>query len=116
MSSFLSKFFKFGSQNMAIDLGTANTLVYVQDRGIVLDEPSASLDPERERAVVEAYRAWMRGGTTLVISHRLEVVRAADRVVVIDGARVIDTGTPDELAARDGRFRELFATGARMPS
>jgi rod shape-determining protein MreB len=40
MSSFLSRFFKFGSQNMAIDLGTANTLVYVQDRGIVLNEPS----------------------------------------------------------------------------
>src|SRR6187402_1010489 len=40
MGSFFSKFFKFGSQNMAIDLGTANTLVYVQDRGIVLNEPS----------------------------------------------------------------------------
>ena len=40
MASFMSRFFKFGSQNMAIDLGTANTLVYVQDRGIVLDEPS----------------------------------------------------------------------------
>ncbi len=40
MSSFFSRFFKFGSQNMAIDLGTANTLVYVQDRGIVLNEPS----------------------------------------------------------------------------
>ena len=40
MSSFMSRFFKFGSQNMAIDLGTANTLVYVQDRGIVLNEPS----------------------------------------------------------------------------
>ena len=40
MSSFFSKFFKFGSRNMAIDLGTANTLVYVQDGGIVLNEPS----------------------------------------------------------------------------
>ena len=40
MASFLSRFLKFGSQNMAIDLGTANTLVYVQDRGIVLNEPS----------------------------------------------------------------------------
>src|SRR6188508_423676 len=40
MGSFFSKLFKFGSQNMAIDLGTANTLVYVQDRGIVLNEPS----------------------------------------------------------------------------
>ena len=40
MASFLSRFFKFRAQNMAIDLGTANTLVYVQDRGIVLNEPS----------------------------------------------------------------------------
>ncbi len=40
MASFLSRFLKFGAQNMAIDLGTANTLVYVQDRGIVLNEPS----------------------------------------------------------------------------
>ena len=40
MASFLSRFLQFGSQNMAIDLGTANTLVYVQDRGIVLNEPS----------------------------------------------------------------------------
>ncbi|MEM8725860.1 MAG: rod shape-determining protein, partial [Pseudomonadota bacterium] len=38
--SFLSNLFKFGSQNMAIDLGTANTLVYVQDQGIILNEPS----------------------------------------------------------------------------
>ncbi|MFN4136349.1 MAG: rod shape-determining protein, partial [Novosphingobium sp.] len=40
MASIFSRFFKFGSQNIAIDLGTANTLVYVQDRGIVLNEPS----------------------------------------------------------------------------
>ena len=40
MANFFSKLFKYGSQNMAIDLGTANTLVYVQDRGIVLNEPS----------------------------------------------------------------------------
>jgi rod shape-determining protein MreB len=40
MASLVSRFFKLGSQNMAIDLGTANTLVYVQDRGIVLNEPS----------------------------------------------------------------------------
>jgi rod shape-determining protein MreB and related proteins len=40
MAALMSRFFKFGSQNMAIDLGTANTLVYVQDRGIVLNEPS----------------------------------------------------------------------------
>ena len=40
MANFFTRFLKFGSQNMAIDLGTANTLVYVQDRGIVLNEPS----------------------------------------------------------------------------
>ena len=55
-------------------------------------------------------------GTTVVISHRLEVVRAADHVIVIDGARVVDSGTPQELSSRDGRFRELFAGDARVSS
>jgi ATP-binding cassette subfamily B protein len=83
---------------------------------LVLDEPSAALDPEREREIVAAYRRWMIHGTTVVISHRFEVVRAADHVIVIDGARVVDAGTPQELSGRDGRFRELFAGDARVPS
>ena len=83
---------------------------------LVLDEPSAALDPERERDVVAAFRRWMRQGTTVVISHRLEVVRAADHVVVIDGARVVESGTPAQLGSRAGRFRELFGADAPVSS
>lgn len=76
---------------------------------LVLDEPSAALDPIAERHVVESVRELMRGGTTFVISHRLEVVRTADRVVMLDGARVVESGRPAELVARGGAFAALFA-------
>jgi ATP-binding cassette subfamily B protein len=77
---------------------------------LILDEPSAALDPASERQLIEGFRRAMRGRTTIVISHRLELVRAADAVVVLDGARIVEQGTPDELAARAGVFSRLFGT------
>jgi len=77
---------------------------------LVLDEPSAALDPVAERHVIEGYRSLMRGRTIVVISHRLEIVRSADRVVVLDGARVVERGRPAELEARRGAFAVLFGT------
>jgi ATP-binding cassette, subfamily B, bacterial len=82
---------------------------------LVLDEPSAALDPALERQVIAGYRAVMRGRTVIVISHRLDVVRAADRVVVLDGARVVESGTPEMLEAAGGAFAALF-TGTRPSS
>jgi ATP-binding cassette subfamily B protein len=78
---------------------------------LVLDEPSAALDPIAERHVVESVRELMRGRSTFVISHRLDVVRTADRVVMLDGARVVESGRPAELVARGGAFAALFAVG-----
>jgi ATP-binding cassette subfamily B protein len=75
---------------------------------LVLDEPTAALDPISERAVVEGYRAVMRGRTTLIISHRREVALSADRVVVLHGARAVEAGRPDELIVREGPFSALF--------
>jgi len=75
---------------------------------LILDEPSAALDPASERQIVEGYRHAMHGRTVIVISHRLEVVRSADRVVMIAGSRVVDHGTPAELSARGGPFASLF--------
>jgi ATP-binding cassette, subfamily B, bacterial len=75
---------------------------------LVLDEPTAALDPISERAVVEGYRAVMRGRTTLIISHRRDVAMSADRVVVLEGARAVQVGRPDELILRDGAFATLF--------
>jgi ATP-binding cassette, subfamily B, bacterial len=76
---------------------------------LVLDEPTAALDPISERAVVEGYRAVMRGRTTLIISHRRDVAMSADQVVVLDGARVVQSGRPQDLIALPGMFARLFA-------
>jgi ABC-type multidrug transport system fused ATPase/permease subunit len=77
---------------------------------LVLDEPTAALDPISERAVVDGYRAVMRGRTTLIISHRRDVALSADRVIVLDGARVVEAGRPYDLLARDGTFARLFGS------
>jgi ABC-type multidrug transport system fused ATPase/permease subunit len=75
---------------------------------LVLDEPSAALDPAAERLLVDACRRGMRGRTTILISHRLDLVRAADHVVVLDDAHIVERGTPAELEARAGAFATLF--------
>jgi ATP-binding cassette subfamily B protein len=75
---------------------------------LVLDEPSASLDPIAERQVIDGYRRVMRDRTTILISHRLELVRSADAVVVLDGARIVEHGTPPDLERRGGVFAALF--------
>ncbi|MBK9243230.1 MAG: ABC transporter ATP-binding protein [Acidobacteria bacterium] len=77
---------------------------------LILDEPSAALDPASERQVIEGYRLAMKGRTTIVISHRLDVVRAADHVVMLEGARIVERGTPSELVAAAGPFARLFGT------
>jgi ATP-binding cassette subfamily B protein len=76
-------------------------------RILVLDEATSALDSESEHLVQEALERLMHGRTVLVIAHRLSTVRDADRVVVIDGGKVAETGTHDELVARDGVYRRL---------
>ena len=75
---------------------------------LVLDEPTAALDPVVERQVMDGYRAVMRGRTTLLITHRRDLAMQADRVVVLDGARLAESGTPTELLARGSAFARLF--------
>ena len=78
---------------------------------LVLDEPTAALDPASERQVVESYLAVMRGRTSIVISHRAAVAEAADQVAVVEGSRLVETGPPRELAATGGAFARLFGAG-----
>ena len=75
---------------------------------LVLDEPTASLDPLSERTLIDGYEAVMRNRTTIVITHRLDVARRADRVLVIDGSRLVEQGSPAELAVRASRYADLF--------
>ena len=79
---------------------------------LVLDDPTASLDPSMTWQVMPGYEALMRGRTTVVVSHRFELARQADRVVVLDGANVVEQGTPLELMARGGAFVRLFDTSS----
>ncbi len=78
---------------------------------LVLDEPTAALDPASERQVVESYLAVMRGRTSIVISHRAAVAEAADQVAVVEGSRLVETGPPRVLAASGGAFARLFGAG-----
>ena len=73
----------------------------------MLDEATSALDSESEHLVQEALDRLMEGRTTLVIAHRLSTVRDADRVVVLDGGRVVEEGTHDALLARNGLYRRL---------
>jgi ATP-binding cassette subfamily B protein len=75
---------------------------------LVLDEPTAALDPVSERLVIEGYRRVMRGRTTVLISHRLDLIRSADNVIVLEGARVVESGPPSHLEHRSGAFARLF--------
>jgi ATP-binding cassette subfamily B protein len=79
---------------------------------LVLDEPTAALDPVSERQVAAGYRAIMQGRTTLLISHREDLAAGADRVVVLEGARIVETGAPETLRGQDGAFTRLFARPA----
>lgn len=84
---------------------------------LILDEPTAALDAETEHALFEQFAAAARdaggsGRVTVLVSHRFSTVRMADLIVVLDGARVAEVGTHDDLVAKGGQYSELFAIQA----
>lgn len=113
----------FGGQDLSggqwQKLALARAMMREEPLVLVLDEPTASLDAETEHALFERYAGAARevarqtGAITLLVSHRFTTVRMADLIVVLDGGRVTEYGTHDELMARGGSYAELFTLQAR---
>jgi ATP-binding cassette, subfamily B, bacterial len=85
---------------------------------LVLDEPTAALDAETEHALFERYSAAAHGDRsgngriTILVSHRFSTVRMADLVIVLEGSRLVEAGTHEELMANHGPYSELYTIQA----
>src|SRR5206468_11416958 len=76
---------------------------------LILDEATSSLDAESEALVQRALQNLMEGRTTIVIAHRLSTIRHADRIVVLDGGRIKEIGTHEELVLRRGLYSRFLS-------
>ncbi len=80
---------------------------------IILDEPTASMDPRAEHDLFTRIRTVYKGRTVLLISHRYNTVRDADHIYVLDAGRIIERGNHDQLMAAQGTYAELFTLQAK---
>jgi ABC-type multidrug transport system fused ATPase/permease subunit len=94
-----------GGQRQRIAIARA---LLMDPRILLLDDSTSSVDVETENLIQEALRFLMEGRTTFVIAHRLSTVRRADRILVMDGGRVVEQGRHDDLIAFDGLYREVY--------
>lgn len=78
-----------------------------------MDEPTAALDPLSERKMYETYDELMKAKSTVFISHRLASTRFCDRILLLEGGKVLEEGSHDELLLRKGKYYELFETQAK---
>jgi ATP-binding cassette subfamily B protein len=106
-----------GGQRQRVAIARA---ILADPRVLILDDATSSVDPTKEHEIRAALAEVMSGRTTIVIAHRPATIALADRVVVLDGGRVVAEGTHDDLLATSARYREILAraeeAGAHPPT
>src|SRR5204863_5433026 len=95
-----------GGQRQRIALARA---LVADPRVLILDDATSSVDPTKEHEIREALATVMRGRTTIVIAHRPATIALADRVVLLDGGRVVAEGTHEQLLATNEDYRHVLA-------
>ena len=83
---------------------------------LILDEATSNLDTESERLIQGSLAALMRGRTCFVIAHRLSTIVHADRIIVLEGGRIVEQGTHDQLMSRSGRYQQMVILQTNPPA
>jgi ATP-binding cassette subfamily B protein len=99
-----------GGERQRISIARA---LLIDPRILILDEATSSVDTQTEQQIQEALDNLVRGRTTIAIAHRLSTLRRANRLVVLERGKIVETGTHDELLAKGGRYAELYEAQMR---
>lgn len=100
-----------GGQKQRIAIARA---VLANPRILILDEATSNLDTESEGFIQESLAKLMKGRTSFVIAHRLSTIRQANQILVVENGRIVESGTHDDLIAKQGRYYQLYTYQARI--